>query len=264
MDDIATQSLKLALKQVELQPKLPKLKLANNILHFGDGFNDMYVKSYHKLQAIDVVDLIVNIALTELQITEFQSRIWWDLSLKAGAVENTKSTQESISGAKWWIDSGSKTQAFYEHLADGITTKRIKDQLPQIKDSDIIEVMLDAFALCNLVQIDQSIGRGESKYLVEQFYDVMESRSLANYCFGWESMVRENSESAKRKASLRYRKDPKQLDKVNVKECWDLWQADPRRYKNKTTFANDMLGKFESLTSEKVITDWCREWGRQI
>ena len=156
MNDIANQSLELALKVVERQPKLPTLKLAKKITHLGDGFNEMYVNRYQKLQAIDVVEVIVSISLTEIQIAESQSRFWWSLSLKAGAVKDIKSTQESISGAKWWVDSGSKIQAFYEHLADGVTTKRIKTQLPQISDSDIIEVMLDAFALYNRAEFEAS------------------------------------------------------------------------------------------------------------
>jgi len=262
VNDIATQSLELALKAIEQQPKLPTLKLAKKITHLGDGFNEMYANRYQKLQAIDVVEAIVSIALTELQIAESQSRFWWDLSLKAGAVKDIKSTQESISGAKWWVDSGSKIQAFYEHLADGVTTKRIKTQLPQISDSDIIEVMLDAFAISNLAQIDQLMATGASENLAERFYDVLESRSLANYCFGWESMVRENSESAKRKASIRHAKDPKHLEIEHVKECWDLWQSNPTRYKTNTAFANDMLDKYQHLESLAYITKLCRDWGK--
>ncbi|MBR8214702.1 hypothetical protein [Burkholderia vietnamiensis] len=58
----------------------------------------------------------------------------------------------------------------------------------------------------------------------------------------------------------RHAKDPKQKDKRFVRECWEQWQQYPKDYKNKSDFARGMLDKCEHLKSEKVITDWCREW----
>lgn len=61
-------------------------------------------------------------------------------------------------------------------------------------------------------------------------------------------------------AEARLAKDPKQADKKGVRECWELWQADKRRYKSKAAFAKDMLDKFEQLESQRVIERWCKEW----
>ena len=61
-------------------------------------------------------------------------------------------------------------------------------------------------------------------------------------------------------AAAKLAKDPKQSEKVAVRECWDAWQAQPSRYKGVAAFARDMLRKFENLESQPVIERWCREW----
>ena len=58
-------------------------------------------------------------------------------------------------------------------------------------------------------------------------------------------------------------KDPKQVEKLFVLDCWKKWQQFPLTYTSKTAFANDMLDKCEHLESQKVITDWCREWEKE-
>jgi hypothetical protein len=68
------------------------------------------------------------------------------------------------------------------------------------------------------------------------------------------------SEMAKAGAAGRIAKDPKQSAKTSVKECWELWQRDPERYKGPSAFARDMRSKFENLESDEVIRRWCREW----
>lgn len=59
-------------------------------------------------------------------------------------------------------------------------------------------------------------------------------------------------------------KDPRQQDKKFVKECWEKWQDSLESYISKTAFANDMLDKCEHLKSQKVITDWCRDWEKEM
>lgn len=68
------------------------------------------------------------------------------------------------------------------------------------------------------------------------------------------------SEMARAGAAGRIAKDPKQSAKASVKECWELWQRDPERYKGPSAFARDMRSKFENLESDEVIRRWCREW----
>ena len=58
-------------------------------------------------------------------------------------------------------------------------------------------------------------------------------------------------------------KDPKQKDKVLVRECWDAWKNEPDRYKGKAAFARDMRDKFPNLESQPVIEGWCRTWERE-
>ena len=71
-------------------------------------------------------------------------------------------------------------------------------------------------------------------------------------------------------AKAKLRADPKQAAKQQVRDCWELWQKEPARYKSKSAFAKDMLEKFPShkdekgrqagLESPRVIERWCKEW----
>ena len=66
--------------------------------------------------------------------------------------------------------------------------------------------------------------------------------------------------AAQRSVRNKLAADPKQAAKINVRECWDLWQNEPSRYKGKAAFARDMLDKHESLENQRVIERWCKEW----
>ncbi len=67
----------------------------------------------------------------------------------------------------------------------------------------------------------------------------------------------------KHAAKKRWEADPKTVDKLYVKERWLEWRAKPTNYKSKASFALDMLDKYESLTSTKVIENWCRVWEKE-
>ena len=56
--------------------------------------------------------------------------------------------------------------------------------------------------------------------------------------------------------------DPKHKDKEFVFKCWQAWQNKPENYKSKAAFARDMLEKLSNLVSQKIIEDWCRDWGK--
>ncbi|MBZ0106722.1 MAG: hypothetical protein K8H84_13990 [Sulfuricella denitrificans] len=64
-------------------------------------------------------------------------------------------------------------------------------------------------------------------------------------------------------AKLRIENDPKQKDKLFVRECWQKWQENPTDYKGQAAFARDMLDKCEHLESAKVIETWCTQWKRE-
>lgn len=72
-----------------------------------------------------------------------------------------------------------------------------------------------------------------------------------------ERVLSEWGRNARKKA---LRNDPKQADKLLVKQCWDAWRRAPESYTSKAAFARDMLEKCSKLTSSKVIEDWCRLW----
>jgi len=92
----------------------------------------------------------------------------------------------------------------------------------------------------------------------------LEHHSMSMFLQGWANGIYtkqvESRKKARVNALVRHWGDPKQAAKLQVKECWDLWRMDPQRYKSKSAFARDMLGKFEDLESQRVIERWCKEW----
>lgn len=71
-------------------------------------------------------------------------------------------------------------------------------------------------------------------------------------------------ENDKKGAQAKKENDPKQKAKLEVKNNWEAWMRDKSRYKSKSAFARDMLDKYETLGSQKVIESWCTKWEREV
>jgi len=78
-----------------------------------------------------------------------------------------------------------------------------------------------------------------------------------------EALKKTRSEQASRGAAARHARDPKQVEKAFVFDCWKAWQAKPEMYPGPTAFARDMMEKCVALKSQKKIEDWCRDWRKQ-
>ena len=63
---------------------------------------------------------------------------------------------------------------------------------------------------------------------------------------------------------MRLERDTKQASKAEVKKRWLAWQDNPTLFKSKVAFAEAMLDEFDVLTSDKVITNWCRDWEKML
>ena len=61
-------------------------------------------------------------------------------------------------------------------------------------------------------------------------------------------------------ARSRWANSPKTAAKQQVKECWEIWNRDPGRYRSKKEFAFDMLSKYPELENPETIQRWCRAW----
>jgi hypothetical protein len=68
---------------------------------------------------------------------------------------------------------------------------------------------------------------------------------------------------ARRGATAKLANDPKQVAKIDVRVCWEMWQKEPSRYEGKAEFARDMCEKYENLKNHAVIEGWCRKWERE-
>lgn len=64
-------------------------------------------------------------------------------------------------------------------------------------------------------------------------------------------------------ATARHANDPKQAAKKSCKAEWDDWQNGLTAYTSKAEFARMCLDTHPELTSENVVTGWCREWGKE-
>lgn len=74
----------------------------------------------------------------------------------------------------------------------------------------------------------------------------------------------QKTESAKNSVQRKLARDPKQLEKKFVKECWDDWQKSPEKYKSAAKFAIDMINKCTEIESTKNIENWCSKWKSEL
>lgn len=73
-----------------------------------------------------------------------------------------------------------------------------------------------------------------------------------------------DSERASMRARARHARDPRQVARAFVHECWLAWQAKPEQYVSAAAFARAMIDKEpDTLKSEVVITRWVREWAKR-
>jgi hypothetical protein len=106
--------------------------------------------------------------------------------------------------------------------------------------------------------------RGQALYVmhIERLNSLIKSNLDASSLWEFVFLAGDMRETfrAKHRARLKVEKDPRQAEKAQVRACWEMWRDEPSRYKSKAEFALDMLSKFESLKSQRVIERWCLAW----
>lgn len=140
-------------------------------------------------------------------------------------------------------------EAYEEYLIARKRAKEVIDELTLgVPDPDFIRATLD-----NQVLVNEHIERVNR--LIKENLD---ASSIWEFIFLSGDM--RQSMTAKLNVYKKLRSDPKQKEKIKVRECWELWHKEPKRYKSKAAFARDMLSKFEALENQRVIERWCKEW----
>lgn len=137
-------------------------------------------------------------------------------------------------------------------------------QLPLKPEPEISQLIAEFYLFHALTEIDNAIIAMQLNDSEGSICAAIEASSALSNAMAIESGNEKLQESRREFAYLgamaKIERDPKQAEKKLVKECWQEWQRDPNRYKGKAAFARDMLDKFEHLTSQKKIEDWCRDW----
>lgn len=64
-------------------------------------------------------------------------------------------------------------------------------------------------------------------------------------------------------ATAKHANDPKQAAKTSCKAEWVDWQNGLTAYTSKAEFARMCLDTHPALSSENVVTGWCREWEKE-
>ena len=102
-----------------------------------------------------------------------------------------------------------------------------------------------------------AIKQGQFYVLVDNFISISQGLTMAEMLIDKKRLMRQC-------ANIGVEKHPKQKEKLLLKKEWENWQVSPSDYKTKTDFARDMLTNYPLLKSEKVITDWCRQWEKEV
>ena len=141
-----------------------------------------------------------------------------------------------------------------------------RETLQEAEWEELKPVLKEMHLMYALTEIDNA--------LIGLFLDggaVVASIDAANALSNAIALESGNEELTKARRQLAYtgaieklKKDPKQKEKLFVKQCWDTWQDKPSSYPSKAEFSRDMLTKCEHLKSQKKIEDWCREWEKSV
>lgn len=129
------------------------------------------------------------------------------------------------------------------------TERQIIQYQNTIKDFELVLNVFSSDLVANTQEAKKRILEMAAEFKISAAKALLKGMSLAK--------ISQARKGAKAKLAI----DPKQAEKILVRECWEEWQKNPANYKSKAMFARDMLTKCESLTSQKKIEDWCRQWG---
>ncbi len=129
----------------------------------------------------------------------------------------------------------------------------------EIKDT---KEWIQEMSVRGLVELDMYVGDISSGNMLYALFGHTGLLTLMChiYCFVGDKGFPRRSIMARHAAFTKLANDPKQREKVFIRDCWKSWQHDLQKYPSQAAFARDMLSKCEHLTSQKKIEDWCREW----
>lgn len=71
------------------------------------------------------------------------------------------------------------------------------------------------------------------------------------------------SQFAKLGAAANLKRDPRQLAKREIRECWENWQAGRELHKSQAAFARAMCLRFDVITSPASVERWARCWSAE-
>lgn len=196
-------------------------------------------------------------------------------------MESLKKRDQFATGGDYWdyIEQLSTDQAFLDYvrqLPTGVDTS----QLPEQVQHSLFR--LGAISMMNAVEqaerISQALHNGGGSLngvralLSEQPMDAttlfclleLEREKKAGDLEKELKAARASLAARAAQAKLKLDRDGKQAAKSSVFRWWEKWSLGQIEYDNKTDFARAMLDKHPTLTSEKRVTDWCREWERSV
>jgi len=145
---------------------------------------------------------------------------------------------------------------YYENSLNFVFNEIDKQTDKQLHEIVYLTYKIIQFSGFAITASNESQNELAWKYLVNVSFFTGQTQSL----YEFQNKPSELKVNAINAAKIRWEKDPKQTEKLFIKECWNDWSDDPRKYKSKAEFARDMLEKCENLSSQKIIEDWCREW----
>ena len=124
-------------------------------------------------------------------------------------------------------------------------------------------------AFLSISAANTAIEHSDFDLFIVMITSISQSLTMANMLEDEKNAI---SKKMSEYAKMRLLNDPKQAEKLFVKESWDAWKSNPQQYKYNTTFATAMLDKFrpddpeeegKHLSSVKKITEWCTQWERE-
>jgi hypothetical protein len=222
----------------------------------------------------DKLPYLIGVSLRETWFSLFNGSGYVALMMAEGAMGNNDYMQKHATAEGYGVHDGI-AWTLYNDLSDLVESPQkatFRDGTPFEERLSLGDI-LNGAAMYWFAAAATSHRAGDAKGAFDWLSEAQDALSLARGNHMWEEGAKSEREGnsasavtaartvlAKAAARARHANDPKQVEKVFVRECWKNWQEKPSSYPSKAAFARDMCGKVQNLESQAVIEGWCRSW----
>lgn len=273
-EEIFKKSRALAIERVSAMNLPREIHLDDDVPHLGVATSSIYKIDLETLKEkfTDSLPSATAAANEHYWRAAWEGACWAELSIQAGTINDNAYTRQMTTPVGYMNFNGGGPNVSASRAIDQ-SDGAIADAFGHGENADFESLFL--IMACLLFNDSEGRARhGLDVPMVMNFAShAHDFRASAHLFRGWkycEEFAKENpklqgeirTNQARHAAMAKLSADPRQKEKIFVRECWEEWRKIPARYTSKAEFARDMLSKCQDLRRQDTIEQWCRDWER--